>query len=270
MEEVAPSFSISVAMGELETWKNFNLVERKANLDKSCVEMREAKTASISGRKRLNDITKAFRAKPKDEQLLMMTEILKCYQEEIDQLSRRSKHCETVFFTLYKALYDLPDPAATIDALLNTVMTGSTSQLEIERLRNELQQYDEEFRQLKNQDITIRRLEDALAEFKEQNEDKIAEEVARRMLEVEARADGRIAEVLETQRTVEKRYTSAVEAMKAAEQSADRAQTQLYEVSSQADRRITGLSSENAILAEGSYCLLNQATLCRQSHTETY
>jgi homeobox protein cut-like len=252
MEDLAPAFSVSVAMSELELWKNFNLADRKVQLDKSCVEMREAKTASISGRKRLNDITKAFRAKPKEEQLAMMTEILKCYQEEIDQLSRRSKNCETVFFQLYKALYDLPDPATTIDALINTVMAGSAGQLEIERLRNELQQYDEEFRQLKNQDITIRRLEDALAEFKEQNEDKIAEEVARRIVEVEARADGRVAEALELQRSVERRYTAAVEAMKATEQSADRAQTQLYEVSSQADRKITALLTENAMLAEGN------------------
>lgn len=226
--------------------------ERKLQLDKSCVEMRENKTASINGRKRLNEITKAFRGKPKEEQLGMMTELLKCYQEEIDQLSRRSKFCETTFFSLYKSVYELPDPVGTIEGLINAVMTGSTSQLEIERLRNELLQYDEEFRQLKNQDITIRRLEDALAEFKDQNEDKIAEEVARRVLEVEARADGRVAEALEMQRSWEKRYASAVDAAKAAEQSADRAQTQLYEVSSQADRKITGLLSENAILAEGN------------------
>jgi homeobox protein cut-like len=252
MDETAPTLTVSSAAAELEIWKNFNLEQKKVNLDKSCVEMREAKTASIVGRKRLNDITKSFRAKSKDEQLGMMTEILKCYQEEIDQLSRRSKGCETTFFTLYKSLYELPDPAITIDGLINLVMSGSTNQLEIERLKSELHQYDEEFRQLKNQDITIRRLEDTLAEFKDQNEEKIAEEVARRMLEVEARADGRIAEVMELQRTVEKRYASAMEAMKQAQQSADRAQTQLYEMSSQAERKIISLQSENALLAEGT------------------
>jgi len=251
MEETAVAYSVSNATAELELWKTFNLEQRKANLDKSCVEMREAKTASISGRKRLNDITKAFRAKPKEEQINMMTEILKCYQEEIDQLSRRSKFCETTFFALYKALYELPDPVVSIEGLITTVMTGSTNQLEIERLRSELNQYEEEFRQLKNQDITIRRLEDALSEFKEQNEDKILEEVERRMLDVEARADGRVAEVLEHQRTVEKRYAAAVESMKQAQISADRAQTQLYEVSSQAERKITALQSENSMLAEG-------------------
>lgn len=259
MSDSTSSISISNATAELELWRNFNLEQRKVSLDQSCVEMREAKTASITGRRRLNDITKAFRSKPKEEQINMMTEILKCYQEEIDQLSRRSKNCETTFFTLFKALYELPDPSECIEGLINTVMTGSTNQLEIERLRSELSQYDVEFQQLKNQDITIRRLEDSLAEFKEQNEDKIEEEVAKRVLEVEARADGRIAEVLETQRTVERRYAAAMESMQQAQHSADRAQTQLYEVSSQAERRITGLQSENAILAEGMFQRLQYA-----------
>ena len=255
MEDPSPITTISSATAELEIWRNFNLEQRKLALDKSCVEMREAKTASITGRKRLNDITKAFRAKPKEEQILMMTEILKCYQEEIDQLSRRSKYCETTFFTLYKALYELPDPALTIDGLLNTVMSSSTNQLEIERLRGEINQYDEEFRQLKNQDITIRRLEDKLTEFKEQNENKINEEVNKRMIDIQQSADNRITEILEIQKTIEKRYNSALESMNIAQQSADRAQTQLYEISSQTERKITALQSENSILAEGN-CIL--------------
>ncbi|KAJ1437644.1 CASP C terminal-domain-containing protein [Ochromonadaceae sp. CCMP2298] len=251
MEEDAP-VSVSDATAQLELWRNFDLDVRKVNLDKSCVEMREAKTASISGRRRLNDITKAFRAKPREDQVTMMTELLKAYQEEIDQLSRRSKNCETTFFSLYKALYEMPDPSLCIDSLLNTVMTGSVHTLEIERLRTELAQYEEEFRQLKNQDITIRRLEDQLAEFKEQNEDKIQEAVAVRIVGVQARADERVSEAADLQRSVERRYQAAVEAMQQAQLSADHAQTQLYEVSSQAERKITALQSENALLAEGT------------------
>jgi len=119
MDDSNPLFSVSGATTELELWRNFNLEQRKVSLDKSCVEMREAKTASINGRRKLNDITKLFRSKPKEEQTNMMTEILKCYQEEIDQLSRRSKNCETTFFTLFKAIYELPDPSVCIEGLIN-------------------------------------------------------------------------------------------------------------------------------------------------------
>ena len=173
MEETTITFSLSDANPVLEFWREFDLDSKRLSLDKTCVEMREQKTASINGRKRLNDITKLFRSKSKEEQLEMVMELLKAYQEEIDQLSRRSKSSESAFYSLYKSIYEAPDPALTIEALVNMVTFASTNTFEVERLRNELAQYDEEFQQLKNQDITIRRLEDQLLEYREKIEDKV-------------------------------------------------------------------------------------------------
>jgi chromosome segregation ATPase len=152
---------------------------------------------------------------------------------------------------LYKALYEAPDPADIISQMIHAISNSSTHQLEIERLRAELSQYDEEFQQLKNQDITIRRLEEQLQEFKLNIEDKVAEAVKERSREVEETADGRINEMREVQRGSERRLAAALESLRQAQQSADRAQSQLFEVSSQAESRISGLQAENAILAEG-------------------
>ena len=59
-----------------------------------------------------------FRAKSREEQANSIPDILKSYQDEIDQLSRRAKASEASFFALYKALYDGPDPAPIIEHLL--------------------------------------------------------------------------------------------------------------------------------------------------------
>lgn len=95
--------------------------------------MKEAKVASIAGRKRLNEVTKQFRyifycflvishvlvrAKPTNEQLIMVPDILKSYQDEIDQLSRRAKASEAAFVGIYKALYDGIDPVPIIENLI--------------------------------------------------------------------------------------------------------------------------------------------------------
>lgn len=252
MEDKGESFSLSDAAPFVEFWKEFDLDNRRPALDKTCVELRELKTGSINGRKKLNEITKLFRSKQPDEQLTMMTELLKAYQEEIDQLSKRSKASESAFNALYKDIYDAPDPLCAIEGLINMVTSSSSHQFEVERLRSELAQYEEEFQQLKNQDITIRRLEDQLLEYKEKIEDKVVEEVAQRSAEINELAESRIAEVRDLQRASEKRLAAALEAMKQAQQSAERAQNQLYEVSAQAEDRLCALSSENAILAEGS------------------
>jgi hypothetical protein len=56
--------------------------------------MKEAKAASVNGRKRLNELTRAFRGRAKEEQLNIdvVMELLKAYQEEIDQLAKRAKY----------------------------------------------------------------------------------------------------------------------------------------------------------------------------------
>jgi homeobox protein cut-like len=250
MEDVT-NFTLGDASVVLEFWKEFDLDTRRLTLDQNCVDMREMKTSSINGRKRLNDATKVFRGKTRDEQAGGITELLKLYQEEIDQLSRRSKFSESAFYSLYKSIYDAPNPSISIEGLINMVAATSTNQLEIERLRGELAQYDEEFQLLKNQDITIRRLEDQLEEYRGQIEDKVMEEVFKRTKEVEGQAELRISEVREVQRTSERRLAAVVETMKQAQSSTDRAQTQMFEISSQAEERVGALSSENAILAEG-------------------
>ena len=119
----------------IEAWREFDLVRRKEILDNVCVDMREQKVLSMNGRRKLNELTKLFRSKAKDEQGLFFTELLKCYQEEIDQLSKRSKFSESSFYNLYKDLNDLPDPLDCIEGLMEAAVTGSSSQLEIEKLR---------------------------------------------------------------------------------------------------------------------------------------
>ena len=116
IQKQAPSSSIKDSNGSdlleiLEIWKQFDIEGVKTRLEKSCVEMREMKTGSIAGRKRLNDLTKAFRSNSSTtgaNTSLSVTDLLKAYQEEIDQLSRRSKLSETAFFALLKSLHDLP------------------------------------------------------------------------------------------------------------------------------------------------------------------
>ena len=257
------SMEIVDATAALEYWRTFDLTSKRVSLDTSVEEMRAAKTASISGRKRLNEITKTFRSKTKEEQAETVTEILKAYQEEIDQLSRRSKLSELSFYNLYKGIYEAPDPAAAIDGLISTVSSGSTNALEMEKLKTELAQYDEEFQKLKNQDVTIRRLEEELSLFKNNAEDKVEDIVASKLNEAEGMMNDKIAEALESQRATERRLQASMEAMKLAQEHAERAQTELFDVNSQAESRISALMSENSILVES-----NQRSISRVGELE--
>lgn len=207
----------------------------------------------MNGRKRLNEVTKTFRNKKPEEQVASVLDVLKAYQEEIDQLSKRSKFSEAAFYSLYKAIYDAPDPITLLEGLhsqgilarhsrnyqkkslfylltydvvlcvffctmfFSVVTSSSSSQLEIVRLRSELMQYETEFQQLKNQDITIRRLEEVIQGFRDGIEDKVSEAVATRTLEIEENSAAQVSDIKESHRVLEKRLASAVESMKQAQ-----------------------------------------------------
>ncbi len=151
MEDPSSDLNTNENTSILSFWRQFDLATKRGLWDKTCTEMREQKTASIAGRKRLNELTKSFRARTKEDQVITMAEILKAYQEEIDNLSRRCKASESAYFSIYKLLYDAPDPVEYMEQLVNNSLNGSTHALEIERLKAELVHYDEEFQQLKNQ-----------------------------------------------------------------------------------------------------------------------
>jgi homeobox protein cut-like len=212
--------------------------------------MREAKTQSIAGKKMLNDLTKSFRTLSPPEQLNGINDLLRAYQKEIDQLNARAKLGEAAFFALYKAIYEAPDPTPAMNALSASIMEVSVHQLEIEKLKNEISQYDEEFRQLKNQDITIRRLEDQLTEFKERIDDKVSDEVAKRVQEIEESAEIRIVEIKTAQYTAEKRLAASLEELAEARSIADRCQSQLFDISAQAEKQLSAIQAENSILGD--------------------
>ena len=190
----------------LDYWKEFNLQNNKEKLDQICIEIRDLKTASITGRKKLNDVTKDFRIKSKETQLNDLTNLLKSYQDEIDQLSRRSKFCESSFLTLYKSISEAPDPVPIIELYIQNVSSSSIHQLEIEKLKIELSQYEEEFSLLKNQDITIRKLEDQINDYKIKVEDLVTDEVSKKVSELEEKSEMKISHILEVQKATEKRY----------------------------------------------------------------
>ncbi len=235
----------------IQFWRDFQFDTQRQQWDKVCNEMRELKTASMNGRKRLNDLTKAFRAmKTKEEQVNSVMELVKAYQEEIDQLSRRSKFSESSYLGIHKSLYDAPNPVEIFEILMANSISESSQQLEIDRLTSELRQYDQEFQQLKNQDITIRRLEDQIASYKQQNEGNIEEEVKKRLKIIEEECDERIQSANNQVKVSERRVTQVTEQLKALQFSYERTQSQLFEVSNKSEEKVCVLTTENQTLAE--------------------
>lgn len=154
-------------------------------------------------------MTKEFRKMSDSEKLNTVKDVIKAYQDEIDSLTKRAKASEKAFSELYKDLNQAPDPAKALTKALASRPKAAQSNLELQKLRQEISAYEKEFKMLKNQDVTIRQLEETIDEYEEQMETKVAEMVEAQKAECDEEAAKRIEEVLEREAALERRLAAA-------------------------------------------------------------
>ena len=162
------------------------------------------------------------------------------YQGEIDALTRRSRFSDAAFFGLYKALYEAPDPAPALRHALASGARHASAALEAQKLRDDVAAYDAEFATLKNQDITIRDLQERLAEAHEQLEARLEEAVAEKQRELERAAAARASELEVERDALERRLRGAEDALGEARAKAERTQAQLFDAARHGDERAAG------------------------------
>lgn len=109
--------SVSPLQSALDFWRTFDLNARRANLDNQGIAIADRQEGSAASRKEIASNTRNFRKLVNDGAAPSAKDIgaiLKAYQVEIDSLTNRAKAAETSFISLYKALYDAPDPVESL------------------------------------------------------------------------------------------------------------------------------------------------------------
>ncbi|RNA09201.1 homeobox cut-like 1 isoform X1, partial [Brachionus plicatilis] len=160
----------------LETWQKFDLEAVKRDLDDKVIEIAKSLEDGDASRKQLIDQTKEFRRTITDDQRKLMAPILKSFQQEVDSATKRNKLMEQVLLKLYKQLIDLPDPVQSLENLQRVQKKAERAQdLEIEnkQLRETLDEYNTEFAEIKNQEVTIKNLKEKIKELEEKSEQQV-------------------------------------------------------------------------------------------------
>ncbi|KAK9390534.1 CASP C terminal-domain-containing protein [Lipomyces mesembrius] len=170
----------------LKAWRDINFSDLQRQLDNQGLEIVYNQRVSVLGRKELASKTKEFRKLSDEEKLVEIKTLLKSYQTEIDNLTKRGKATENAFLNTYRVLAEAPDPYpllyATLDSLLasDEVATLSTenaklkSQLarysDYDDLRAKLQQTEQKVIDVSIQKVAAKEAElQALLDEKERN-----------------------------------------------------------------------------------------------------
>ncbi|KAH9778599.1 protein CASP [Citrus sinensis] len=231
-------------------WKDFDLEKEKSLLDELGLKIAENQENSQKNRRKLAESTRDFKKASPEEKLSLFNSLLKGYQEEVDNLTKRAKFGENAFLNIYQKLYEAPDPYPALASIAEQDLKLSELESENRKMKIELEEYRTEATHLKNQQSTIRRLEERNRQLEQQMEEKVKEivEIKQRGL---AEENQKTLEILqEREQALQDQLRQAKDSVATMQKLHELAQSQLFEVRAQSDEERVAKQSEVNLLMD--------------------
>ncbi|CAI0450644.1 unnamed protein product [Linum tenue] len=231
-------------------WKEFDLEKEKSVLDEQGLRIAENQENSQKNRRKLAESTRDFKKASSEEKLGLFNSLLKGYQEEVDNLTKRAKFGENSFLNIYQKLYEAPDPYPALASISELDLKLSELESENRKMRLELEEFRTEATHLKNQQATIRRLEERNRQLELQMEEKVKEIVEMKQRSL-AEENQKTLEVLkDREQSLQDQLRQAKESVSNMQKLHELAQSQLFIVQAQSDEESAAKQSEVNLLMD--------------------
>ncbi|KAI5890717.1 uncharacterized protein SCHCODRAFT_02352021 [Schizophyllum commune H4-8] len=233
--------------GALATWRDVNLSELQKQLDAQGIEIVDNQKESVVGRKALADKTKEFKRIPDAEKLAAYKGLLKAYQTEIDNLTKRSKTAENAFLNVYKVLAEAPDPYPLLEAAVDqTVKVAETREFEaqIARLREENAELRKRVNEVSALEAAKKKAEGRIETLEAKMEDMIQDKVAQKENELHATYDERLRNYEEREQDLQKQVSLAKNQLRDLRASNENNQAKLLDHSQRQDQEVVAKLAE--------------------------
>ncbi|XP_062158485.1 protein CASP [Alnus glutinosa] len=231
-------------------WKDFDLEKEKVVLDEQGLRIAENQENSQKNRRKLAENTRDFKKASPEEKLNLFNSLLKGYQEEVDNLTKRAKFGENAFLNIYQKLYEAPDPYPLLASIAEQDLKLSELESENRKMKVELEEFRTEATHLKNQQATIRRLEERNRQLEQQMEEKVKEIVEMKQRSL-AEENHKTLEVLkDREQLLQDQLRQAKESVSNMQKLHELAQSQMFEIRAQSDEDRAAKQSEVNLLMD--------------------
>ncbi|KAL2085088.1 hypothetical protein ACEWY4_018408 [Coilia grayii] len=228
-------------------WKHFDLQQLQRELDSTATLLANRQDESEQSRKKLIEQSRDFKKNTPEELRKQVAPLLKSFQAEIDALSKRSKEAEAAFLNVYKRLIDVPDPVSVLEAsqqLHVKVQRLHDIETENHKLRETLEDYNKEFADVKNQEVTVKALKEKVREY-EQNLKSQAETLAHHtQLQLHSDYAEKERKLQETQDCLSSKLEEAEHKAQSLQTALDTTQAELFDLKAKYDEESTARSDE--------------------------
>ncbi|XP_033627656.1 homeobox protein cut-like 2 isoform X2 [Asterias rubens] len=228
-------------------WKNFDLPLLQRELDTTATELASRQDESDSSRKKLVEQSREFKKNTPEDIRKSVSPLLKLFQSEIDALSKRSKAAEASFLSVYKKLIDLPDPVPVLEHSLSMQKRAQKAldlEVENQKLRETLDEYNQEFAEVKNQEVTIKNLREKLRDYEERLETTAQSRAKEKEKELQREFIEKERQLQETQLNVATKLGEAELKIQTLQTALDASQSELFDLRAKFDEQSAAKSDE--------------------------
>ncbi|KAJ0974913.1 hypothetical protein J5N97_016878 [Dioscorea zingiberensis] len=229
-------------------WRDFDLEKERSGLDEQGLKIAENQESSQKNRRKLAESTRDFKKASAEEKLNLFNSLLKGYQEEVDNLTKRAKFGENAFLNIYQKIYEAPDPYPALASIAEQDFKLTELESENRKMKLELEEYRTEATHLKNQQATIRRLEERNRQLEQQMEEKVRELVEMKQRSM-AEENQKTLEVLkERELLLQDQLRQAKESVMNMQKLHESAQNQLFQFRAQSEEERAAKQAEVNLL----------------------
>ncbi|CDS06133.1 hypothetical protein LRAMOSA08661 [Lichtheimia ramosa] len=231
----------------IQFWKGVGLPNLQRQLDQQGLSIVENQKDGLVSRKKLAEQTREFKKLPDEDKLQQFKALLKGYQAEIDNITRRTKYAESSFLTLYKVLADAPDPAplfeAAIDQSLKNVDYDSIKK-ENDALRSELEEARRQADRLASVEKTNQDLQQKLTKLEKASDERRSEELMQKEQDMKQQYNDKIRSYKERELDLQRQLNQALDQLTQLQHTHDDAQAQLLNHNQKYDEEVVGKLAE--------------------------
>ena len=255
----------------LQFWKTFDLPNLQHSLDQTATDLAARQDNSDASRRKLVEQMKLFKKSSTEEVRKSVSPLLKSFQTEIDSLTKRSKSSEADFLNLYKRIIELPNPVTALEQAeiyykknqrLNDVET------ENQKLRETLAEYNKEFAEVKNQEVTIKALKEKVKELERGSSDHAQKVIDEKQEELNKQFAEREKKLHEAQFIAATKLSEAEQKVATLQSALDASQSELFNLKSKYDEETAAKHAELEIIV-ADLDRSNQLTEMYQKEVET-
>ncbi|XP_041851185.1 cut-like homeobox 1b [Melanotaenia boesemani] len=228
-------------------WKRFDLQQLQKELDATATQLANRQDESEQSRKKLIDLSREFKKTTPEDLRKQVAPLLKSFQGEIDALSKRSKEAEAAFLNVYKKLIDVPDPVPVLELaqqLQLKLQRMHDIETENTKLRETLEDYNKEFADVKNQEVTIKALKEKIREYEQSLKNQAESLAQEKQLQLHNDYAEKERKLQESQDSMSSRLEEAEHKVQSLQTALETTQAELFDLKTKYDEESTAKADE--------------------------